>query len=179
MADKLQDIMQTSQKMYHLSGTMRFNNQFLLRQENVAEHSYMVVSIVNLICEEFNIKMHDHLQALQYAIVHDIPESITGDIISPTKNGIDGLAKSLDQYELNIMIKHFPLLHPAFRSFVDERNIIAFTILKMADYMSVNTCMNREKLLGNKYPFVDEIIEATNNKINTHYEILLHNLKSY
>ena len=103
MAEKLKQIIDSSQKMYHLSGTMRFNNQFMLRQENVAEHSYMVVGIVNLICETFNIKTYDHLQAIQYAIVHDIPESVTGDIISPTKNGIDGFAEALDDYELDIM----------------------------------------------------------------------------
>lgn len=172
MSKKLGNIIESANKMYNLTGTLRFNNQFLLKYENVAEHSYMVVSIVNLICNHFKIDKDTHLEALQYAIVHDVPESITGDIISPTKNAIKGFAEDLDNYEKDLMYKHFPNLYVSFVNFQRAENRVAHHILKIADYMAVNVCMNREQSLGNKYPFVQEIIDVTNSKINLHYELL-------
>jgi 5'-deoxynucleotidase YfbR-like HD superfamily hydrolase len=168
----INNIQHNVEKMYHLTGTLRYNNQFMLKQENVAEHSYMVVAITHTICETLGIADWAHFEALKYAIIHDIPESITGDIIASTKRAIPGFESIIEDYEMKVIEDHFPFLIMTYRDFHRGSVKLPFTILKLADYISVKLCMIREKTLGNQYQFVNRILQDIDERIKYHYEQL-------
>jgi 5'-deoxynucleotidase YfbR-like HD superfamily hydrolase len=173
-----QSIQSNVEKIYHLTGTLRYNNQFMLKQENVAEHSYMVVAIVHTICETFGIADWAHFEALKYAIIHDIPESITGDIIASTKRAIPGFEQIIEQHEMKVIEDHFPFLTMTYRDFHRGTVKLPFIILKLADYLSVKLCMLRENKLGNQYEFVNIILKDIEERIQYYYDQLFSYLQS-
>ncbi|MEZ0393900.1 MAG: HD domain-containing protein [Desulfurococcaceae archaeon] len=59
--------------------------------ENSMEHSYLVALMALLICRRLRDKglNVDVERALQMALIHDVPEAITGDVLSWIKEGLD------------------------------------------------------------------------------------------
>ena len=151
--------------IYHLTGVIRYNNQFMLRQENVAEHSYMVSAITEMICSGLNVDPKTHLEALRYSIIHDVPEAHTGDIIASTKSYLPTLSGDLSELELRIISDRFPYLYSTYSELHNEKNTLARDIMKLADYISVKVCMNRESMLGNRAGFIDAIHRDVDIKI--------------
>lgn len=170
MTEKLKETINIANQVYHLTGTMRYNNQFMLRQENVAEHSYMVSAIVHILCEQYEIDDKTHFEALKYAIIHDMPEAVTGDILASTKSWIPELPELLSELELKIVDGTFPFLSKTYHSLHHKENELAYVILKLADYLSVQVCMEREERLGNRQSFVHTILYDVGKKIDLFYE---------
>lgn len=56
-----------------------------LTEQNVAMHSYYVALYTDQLCHELEWEPLARLQAVRFALVHDMPEHVTGDIIGPTK----------------------------------------------------------------------------------------------
>ena len=71
-----------------LAHVTRFNNRPQHFEESVAEHSFYVAYFTLLLCkllEKEKIKI-DHKKALSIAIIHDVEEGLSGDILNPFKH---------------------------------------------------------------------------------------------
>lgn len=55
------------------------------RQQSVAEHSYMVAMIAARICHHTGRSQHFTNEVVRYALTHDLPEVLTGDLATPLK----------------------------------------------------------------------------------------------
>jgi 5'-deoxynucleotidase len=80
-----------------LSSVQRYSHTRLLNPESVLEHSGFVGLICYSICEKLNSAGEDFDTgiAVTKSIVHDIDETITGDIPRPTKYYSSDITKSL------------------------------------------------------------------------------------
>ncbi len=58
------------------------------REQNIAEHMYRVHLIVAEICDRMKVGDHHKYHAIRWALMHDLPEVITGDIATPTKHAM-------------------------------------------------------------------------------------------
>ena len=65
-----------------LRTTYRYGSFDLMNSESVADHSWRLALMVLMITKELNIKI-DIEKAINLALIHDIAESITGDIPAP------------------------------------------------------------------------------------------------
>jgi len=139
-----------------LSCILRFNNTPRIASENVAEHSYYVAFLSMLMgdyLESTGVKV-DRLRLIQMALLHDIEEAISGDILAPIKQGM--FRKVLDKENTkNIALltgglgdgeKYSALWHEV----VDEKTLES-KIIKLVDRMSCIIYCIREIHLGNKY----------------------------
>ena len=64
--------------------------------------SYLLASIENNSWEDYDV-----LEIMLKSIYHDIPEAITGDIITPTKNAVKWFREVLEKVEENMMEDYF------------------------------------------------------------------------
>jgi len=139
-----------------LSCILRFNNTPRIVSENVAEHSYYVAFLSMLIgdyLESRGVRI-DKLKLLQMALLHDIEEAVSGDILAPIKQGV--FRKVLDKEN----IKNIAMLtgglgdgekySKLWREVVDEKTLES-KIIKLMDRMSCIIYCIREIHLGNKY----------------------------
>lgn len=82
-----------------MSNIFRYSGTRVNLRENLAEHSYYVALISDIlskdISERYDIKI-DREQVLRYALVHDLEEMYTGDIIWPVKSLSPALANELN-----------------------------------------------------------------------------------
>lgn len=78
------------------SGLPRLHNQ------SVAEHSYYVALYTDQLCRRFNWSPEYCYEAVSYALIHDMAEATTGDIMGPVKRKVVN-AVTLSDYEKEIM----------------------------------------------------------------------------
>lgn len=78
------DLFQFLSKAEKLKNTLRTSHTSNGRHESTAEHSWMLSLLGLLIAEKY--PNTDHAKILSLCIVHDIAESITGDIPAPQNN---------------------------------------------------------------------------------------------
>lgn len=58
------------------------------REQTIAEHMYRVYHIVAEICDRMDVGGERKDRAVRWALMHDLPEVITGDIATPTKQAM-------------------------------------------------------------------------------------------
>ena len=139
-----------------LSCILRFNNTPRIASENVAEHSYYVAFLSMLMgdyLESTGVKI-DRLRLLQMALLHDIEEAVSGDILAPIKQG--AFREELNKEN----IKNIAMLTSGlgdgekysklWREVVDEKTLES-KIIKLVDRMSCIIYCIREIHLGNRY----------------------------
>lgn len=98
------------------------------------------------------------------AIVHDLAEAVTGDIVRPFKYCTPELKKEVDRAEDEMIEKHFPdVVKSMFRE-VKSGNVDIDTyineVVKAADFCSLYMYMRREHMTGNRMvkPFYDLMV---------------------
>lgn len=133
-----------------MSDLMRYNGRYKIKNESIAEHSFYVGYNVLNICHKYNIPDEIKLKALEFAVIHDIPELYTNDICYITKRDNPKLAAILDEVERNFVENEMPEIRGAFFELQNSKNSIEHTILKLADGLSVLQFASREIALGNQ-----------------------------
>lgn len=73
-----------------------------LHQQSTAEHSFYVALYTDKLTWKLGWPVSTRYEALQWAVRHDMAESVTGDIMGPVKRKLID-KKSLDAFEDNIM----------------------------------------------------------------------------
>ncbi len=108
-----------------LEFSVRWNRQHRNIQTTVAGHTFMVTLIAYLLTLKLGIKNNENI--LLKAVFHDVPEALTGDIISPTKRRIKGFEDVIQDVE-QYMIEHYinPLLPKALRERIDQYSLYPF-----------------------------------------------------
>lgn len=94
----ISNLMNSSYK--NLSDIFRYSRTRVIQKENLAEHSYYVTLISDIIAEDISSK-HDvninREKILRFALYHDFEEWITWDIITPVKKSSKVFKKELEK----------------------------------------------------------------------------------
>jgi len=147
-----------------LSCIKRYNNTPKLSEESVAEHSYYVAVMAMLIADYLSIEKDiiiDVEDLLRMALLHDLEEIISGDIIKVLKSG--GFKEELDK--MNERSMHFLVDGLGrqgeyyFNSWKSAKNKMSLEakIIDLVDWLAILVYCVKEIHMGNKY-FV-EILE--------------------
>ena len=75
----------TVRDVYRASDTKRWQIVKTARSQSVAEHSYQVAMIAARICQVLGLDEATQAKVIWYALTHDLPEVLTGDLASPLK----------------------------------------------------------------------------------------------
>ena len=71
--------------LYRANDVKRWQIVKTLRSQSVAEHSWSVAMIAWRICDELGCEAKVVTEVIQWALVHDVAEVLTGDIATPVK----------------------------------------------------------------------------------------------
>lgn len=99
--------------------------------------TYFIALIENSEWEKFDVE-----KMLYIALYHDIPEAITGDIISPVKNSVEWFAEVIDQAEKNMLDDYlFCHIDTRYKEFISQFMFHPFEsedgkMVKYADILS-------------------------------------------
>ena len=84
----------TVRDVYRAGDVDRWQIVRTARRQSIAEHSYNVAMIVRVLCKRLGCPPDE---AVAYALVHDLPEVVTGDIATPLKRVIgEGLLQGVE-----------------------------------------------------------------------------------
>jgi len=148
----------TFEQVMRLSNLKRWGIVEMSRSQSVAEHSYDVAMISAFIVDSLPNKIKTaHLReiVINWSLVHDLPELVTGDIPTPIK----GLIKhSLDGAEED--------LFPKLTNFKKGHSKLAMAICKAADLMDAiqfarKFCVDSRKveIISEMHFFLDELAD--------------------
>ena len=139
-------------RMAHIN---RFSSMPLHHYETVAEHSFFVALYAYGIAIDLELSAQAKYLVLAKALVHDIDESITGDIIRPFKHSSAGLesaiSKATDEkiQQALLDVSNGGYLYYIWRNAKDTT--LEGSIVHLADYWSVVEYSKREWMLGNRW----------------------------
>lgn len=152
-----------------LSCIKRFNNTPRLGEESVSEHSFSVAFLSMLVgnyLEKEGLKF-DKPRLMPMALVHDMEEIISGDIIKVIKSG--GFKKELDKLNTASMEFLTNVLGEEGEIYLDlwkeakEKNTIEAKIIDLLDMVACILYCVKEIHLGNKY--FREVLEYAVKKV--------------
>lgn len=138
-----------------LSSVDRYTSIPVVKKENVAEHSFWVAfyaMVVNkVIVESFHVNDVSGV-LLSYALMHDVSECVTGDIVRTFKYSSTQLKKSIKAAEDDIEKNFGGVINELFkphRNLPEQEKEYVERVVKLADFMSLHAYMTRERNLGN------------------------------
>lgn len=118
-------------KIEQLRFQTRWNQTPRVPATSVLGHCFFVAIMTLLLGREYNPKMCDRriINNFFSALFHDLPESVTRDIISPVKTATDDLPNIVKKIEDEIVNKELvPLMEPFF-----EKEVIYYTSDEFSD----------------------------------------------
>ncbi len=148
-----------------LNNIGRWANEFLHQRSSVAEHSFSVAQIAQLLgVLEENKGLEINWQKLyRKALNHDIPEAVMGDVISTTKNSNADVKKALSKVEETLVEENIlNYIEEPYKSIYKEiifdgkDNTIEGKILSAADNIDALIECIQEVKLCNKVPFLEK-----------------------
>lgn len=141
-------------EIYRLKTLVRYNHRLRLTNESVAEHSFFTALFVLEICDKLSISGELKAKSIEYALLHDVPETIISDIPSDVKDLSETLRMLLQIFEDSFMEDNYP----DYALYSKDEEI--FSIVKLADLYSVRQYCMVEAALGNKtLDFADAVNE--------------------
>lgn len=94
-------------KVIDLSGRLRFQKRWAqtprIPETSVLGHMLVVAVLSYFYCLNIKACNTRFINNFFCALFHDLPESLTRDIITPVKYGIDGLSEIISDYELKLI----------------------------------------------------------------------------
>lgn len=147
-----------------LAQIKRYHATPLQQNETVAEHSFYVAMIARALCSVIPTQKIDVLEVVEKALVHDIEEMFTGDIIQPYKYYDPKLKNLIDKINDTMVKKAFEGLPPKLASHLTflwsdyhQHKKIEDKIVKIADKLSLVAYCLEQIQLGNQFmkPILD------------------------
>ena len=146
-----------------LANITRWNVEFLYKKSSVAEHSFFVAQIAQLIgiIEEKNGAVIDWKKLYRKALNHDIKESVTGDIPHHTKHRKEEVNQALAMIE-DELVREYILSEIPDEDYQrrieeiineDKDDTLEGKILSAADMIDAMLECAQEIKLGNTNPF--------------------------
>jgi putative hydrolase of HD superfamily len=144
-----------------LNNVMRWSNEFLHRRASVAEHSFCVTQIAQMLgfIEESLGTSVDWKLLYRKALNHDVPEAVVGDVISTTKNVNQDIHDTIKRVETILVENMIADLPEPFRSdyrtafFDGKDDTTEGKILTAADNIDALIECLQEIRLSNNVPF--------------------------
>jgi putative hydrolase of HD superfamily len=149
-----------------LNNVMRWSNEFLHRRASVAEHSFCVAQIAQMLgfIEESLGGVVNWKLLYRKALNHDVPEAVVGDVISTTKNVNKDIHDTIKKVEILLVENMISGLEEPFRSeyraafFDGKDDTTEGKILTAADNIDALIECLQEIKLSNTVPFVEKYI---------------------
>ncbi len=161
MAERnLLDALDLRQLVCGIGNQLRYVDRFSTcrrnHRENVAEHQFYTAFFTFLICEHLELPL-DKGKAVSRALIHDVEEHFTGDVIRPVKHGSEAMAKEMEKAGEASTEKFFDALtHDKATSEYLVRqwrrakdNSMEGNVVRFADFLSVIAYLNQEVRSGN------------------------------
>lgn len=109
---------------------IRWNGRDLMRKENLSEHTHLVVAcvmhLVKYLNDVYGIDVsHVEKDAMKIAVLHDSLEILRGDILSITKDNIEGLKEVVDREEAQFMSRMLGPTEPLVKDVVYLADLMA------------------------------------------------------
>ncbi|MDP2090124.1 MAG: HD domain-containing protein [Candidatus Gracilibacteria bacterium] len=155
-----------------LSHSMRWNQQNRVYPISVMSHLVVITFISYIIgmIENANGGKYDIQDLILRTIYHDIPEAITGDIITPTKKAVEGFEKVLEQVEIEMMDDYiFSYVDSDYKAEVSKYMLYPFEgeIGKQAKYADILSALFEAKVESNfGSEAFEEIYRNVKKKVN-------------
>lgn len=149
--------------MYRLVSALRWNMRQRLYPVSVMSHKVIVAYLVYIIGMTGNQQgeKDDILSLLYRAIYHDVPELITGDIVTPTKKAVPGFSELLEQVEKDMLEQYFfRYISPEYRAFLEPYILRPFSGEegKKAKYADILSALFEAKIEAQKGSIIFEEI---------------------
>ena len=92
--------------IHRLASSFRWNRSVRRYPVSVLSHTYIIAFFSYIVWHENNLPDEHITDMLLTALFHDIPEAITGDIITPTKKSVPGLEEMIEHIERDMIYEH-------------------------------------------------------------------------
>ena len=140
-------------KLGRLTHTYRYSAQPVIHRENVAEHSFWTALIGVAICMDLEIKFLAPQVAIK-ALLHDVEESMTGDLVREIKYFDEEIRNVIGRVEKEFVKRLFDPMGAAGENLQQiwensKDDTFAGHIVALADLLCVIAYCDREMKLGN------------------------------
>ncbi len=149
-------------RLYRLCYITRYDTVPRVKNENVAEHSFLVSAMLLKLSEEYEFDLG---KALTLAISHDILENETGDVGHVIKKNHPELYSVLKKVEKKALQK-YPLSVIYGINEYDRNDTIESKIVHLADAIQCQQYSENEIRLGSSYYF-DEVRDNSIKRIKS------------
>lgn len=130
-----------------LRSILRFNMEYRIKEQSIADHSYHVATMFYIACKELNEEISSKDMFL--VLNHDFVESITGDLNRRVKERNSATSKAWDVIESEVVgesLSHLTELQ--LRTCLGQRKL---SIMKWCDTMDALLFCIEECRMGNKF----------------------------
>ena len=145
------------EKIYRLTYIIRYGNVPRIKNEDVAQHTFLVSAMLLKLHEEYRFDLG---KALLIAVSHDILEADTNDICHVLKRDNEELYNAIKKAEKSFIVNYPSAVKYGIEEY-DRDDTIEANIVHLADSIQcLQTANNELKVGGNEY-----FIEVKENSI--------------
>lgn len=140
-----------------LGNINRFAQIKLDKPYNGAEHSFRVGILAMLIVDDYNLRHPNNQisveEVLRKSLIHDLEESVIGDIATPVKNRSVEFKEAYKTLGITVMkedvLEGSPLPDLYFKMWVEDKSNESGEVIKLADGLEAFSTANYELRRGN------------------------------
>lgn len=128
------------------------------REQTIGEHMYRVYLICSEICARIDIPDDIKLKIIHWALIHDLPEVVTGDLATPIKSAMRNAVPESDpikRIELELDADYNEL----YKTIKSENDQIVIKIVKLADLMEAAYFLSVEGMGKHAKKCRDDLLE--------------------
>lgn len=115
-----------------------------IKRQNIAEHSFYVALYTDFLCKLLKWPHPRRYLAIHWALIHDMPETVTSDIPGPVKRTITSKAALR-----NLEDRLFQEFEEGYGHDPSDRNVAL--VVKAANLIDEVFYLHSERLLGNQF----------------------------
>ena len=149
--------MNYTKAIFKMANVYRFSGLSLNAEYTIGEHSYRVACLAMSICDEYNSKNEikvDTLEVLRKALLHDLEETITGDMPSPVKkygNLREELRDASEHIMRDLILHDSPEPDYYLDLWINDKEGMSGEVITVADKLEGLLVSFYEYKRGNKY----------------------------